>query len=65
MKSLLGCNAMYRGSPEFGATLSLGFLLGLLFDPEVGNNMFLQNVALSLTYIASQHTRSYCLQSLP
>jgi hypothetical protein len=28
-----------------------GFFLGLLFSPEDGSNMFLQNVKLSLNYI--------------
>jgi hypothetical protein len=61
MKNLLGFNAMYRGSPVFWRNISPGFMLGLLFDPEDGNDMFLQNVVLSLTYIALQHGRSYCL----
>jgi hypothetical protein len=41
---------MYRGSSVFWRNISPGFLLGLLFDTEDANSMFLQNVALSLTY---------------
>jgi hypothetical protein len=32
--------------------LSAGFLLGLLFSPEDGGNMFLQNAGLSLNQVA-------------
>jgi hypothetical protein len=50
--SLMGYNAIQCGEsqPTFQWNISLpssglvGFLLGLLFDPEDGDNMFLRNV---------------------
>jgi hypothetical protein len=38
---------------------SAGFLLGLLFDPEVGSDMFLRNVELPPNYIALQPRRQF------
>jgi hypothetical protein len=35
-------------------TASTGFMLGMLFNPGDGGNMFLQNVALSLNYTMLQ-----------
>jgi hypothetical protein len=32
--------------------VSAGFLLGLLFDPEEGGDMFLRNIEISPTYTA-------------
>jgi hypothetical protein len=40
---------------------SAGFLLALVFDPEVGGDMFLQNVGLSVNYMTLQPRRMYCL----
>jgi hypothetical protein len=34
----------------FLLSASANFLLGLLFDPEYGGSMFLQNIWLSLNY---------------
>jgi hypothetical protein len=38
---------------------SAGFLLGLLFNHEVGGEMFLRNVWLSPNYMALQSSSSY------
>jgi hypothetical protein len=60
--SLFGCNAtQFRDSPTFRRKHSLslppacaGFLLGLLFNPEEGGDMFVRNLRLSLSYKALQ-----------
>jgi hypothetical protein len=36
---------------------SAGFLLGLVFNPEDGNDIFLKNVRLSLKYMLLQPRR--------
>jgi hypothetical protein len=38
---------------------SASFLLGLFFDPEDAGGKFLQNVRLSLDYMALKSTRPY------
>jgi hypothetical protein len=39
--------------------VSAYFLHGLLFDPEDGSNMFLQNIVFSLNYKVLQPRRLY------
>jgi hypothetical protein len=36
-----------------------GFLLGILFDPEDGGDMSLQNISLCLNYMVLQHRSLY------
>jgi hypothetical protein len=38
---------------------SFGYLLGLLFEPEAGGEIFLRNVEVSPNYTALQHRRPY------
>jgi hypothetical protein len=40
-------------------TASAGFLLGILSNPEDGGDMSLQNIGLSLNYMALQHRSLY------
>jgi hypothetical protein len=44
--------------------ISVGFLLGFLFDPEDGNNMFFRNKGLFCPeYTVLQHRRPYSSES--
>jgi hypothetical protein len=42
---------------EAQSSLSIGFLLGLLFDPEDGGDMFARNVRLPRKYMALELRR--------
>jgi hypothetical protein len=60
-RGLLGCNSIYLSFPP----VFVGFLLGLLFDPEEGDDIFLRNVSLSLKYTALRPRRPYSSQLPP
>jgi hypothetical protein len=54
-----------RSGRQAGLSSPPTFLLGLLFDPKDGGDMFLQNLRPSLNQMALQPRGLYSLQSLP
>jgi hypothetical protein len=46
---------------QAASSVSVGFLLAILFDPEDGGNMFICNIRISTDYMVLQSRRLYSL----